>query len=103
MTEGPATESQSIDLPWKSIDWSLYDIDFHHEVVKFIRSSFIFKIVFQMFSTILFIISEHLHLHLQVGLDHDLNYSLNLLKDVYFLTFSGRLMLPYFSVLQFCN
>ena len=51
-------------------------------------------------------------LHLQVGPDHDLMYSLNLLKDVSFFIFSCstfhifgpsvmRLLLPYFSLLQF--
>ena len=51
-------------------------------------------------------------LHLQVGPDHDLMYSLNLLRDVSFFIFSGsafhnvgpsvmRLLLPYFSVLRF--
>ena len=51
-------------------------------------------------------------LHLQVGPDHDLIYSLNLLKDVSFFIFSGsafhmfgpstmRPLLPYFSVLRF--
>ena len=51
-------------------------------------------------------------LHLQVGPDHDLTYSLNLLRDVSFFIFSGsafhifgpctmRLLLSYFSVLRF--
>ena len=51
-------------------------------------------------------------LHLQVGPDHNLRYSLTLPKDASFLIFSGslfhifgpsamRLLLPYFSVLRF--
>ena len=51
-------------------------------------------------------------LHLQVGPDHDLIYSLNLLRDVSFSIFSVnvfyifgscvmRRLLPYFSVLRF--
>ena len=51
-------------------------------------------------------------LHLQVGHDRDLMYSLNMLRDVSFFIFSGsafhnvgpramRHLLPYFSVLRF--
>ena len=51
-------------------------------------------------------------LHLQVEPDHDLMYSLNMLRDVSFFIFSGsafhnvgpsamRHLLPYFSVLRF--
>ena len=53
-------------------------------------------------------------LHLQVGHDHHLTYSLNLLRDVSFFIISGtafhisspsamRLLLPYFSVLRFLS
>ena len=63
----------------KSIDsLSLYDKDLHHEIIKTIWNSAIFKVVFQMLSN-----------GSQVLPDHDLIYFLNLLKNVCVFTFSG--------------
>ena len=46
------TGIQPIVLPRKSIGWSLYDKDLHHEYIKIIWSSIFFKAVFQMFSNV---------------------------------------------------
>ena len=46
------TGTQPINLPSKSIGWSLYDKGLDHENIKIIWSSIIFIVVFQMFSNV---------------------------------------------------
>ena len=53
MTKFPhPTGNQSIDQPWKSIGWSLYDKDLHHKIIKIIWNSVIVEDVFPIFSTV---------------------------------------------------